>query len=132
MDIKNKKFCIIGKLYWVDSKKKLISIISKLGGIYISKIDKDTDYLVCNEQMNHIDYIREANKHQVPIITDQDILRNLNYNNLRTQLNCNTCDLCKNNFCKKHNHTVEKFKMCEDWIKNKITLNKFRINFIRK
>lgn len=69
-----KHICITGALSRPREEYK--ALLESVGAKLVSSVSAKTDFLVCNEESNSSKY-KDAKKYGIPILTEQDLLKNL-------------------------------------------------------
>lgn len=72
--VKDKHFCITGKLIHYQNRDSLIADIELNGGIVVSSVTKNTDFLITNDTKSGSSKNKKAESLGIPVISEEDFL----------------------------------------------------------
>jgi hypothetical protein len=79
--IKGKTFCVTGRIAFPGKRAALETYISSHGGFNVDKITHNVDYLITNDQDSGSRKNKDAVAYRVPIISENEFLRQVGYFN---------------------------------------------------
>ena len=72
--LRGKKLCITGKLLQFANRNELVEVIEKAGGSFVTSVSSATDYLICNDKDSGSSKMRNAQKHGIPVLSEDELL----------------------------------------------------------
>lgn len=75
LKLKDKKICITGKLNKFKNRTELQKYILDNGGVLVSKVSVNTDYLIDNSNNENSSKHLKAKKFNIPIITEEEFIK---------------------------------------------------------